>query len=53
MNRWRPILATVALYAIQLSAYGLVCWGAWGVYPPLGPLSVGAMVWFDLHTGAK
>ena len=39
--RLRPWLA-------PLSAYGLIGWGAAWIYPPAGPLSVGAVLWLDL-----
>ena len=41
--------ARVLLIGIGVLALGLIGYGAWRVYPPAGPIAVGALVWVDLN----
>jgi hypothetical protein len=34
-------------------ALGMIGGGAWWIYPPAGPLSVGALLWLDLSFGGR
>lgn len=38
----------VAVALLAAAALGLVGYGAWLMYRPLGPLSVGLLLWLDL-----
>ena len=52
-SQLRRLLAIAGKSVIPAVALAFIGWGGWLAWPPLGPITVGALLWLDLSLGSR